>query len=337
MSLRILLLAHDNKIGDSIILTGVLKPILEKFPKVEFDILCGQSNYQIYKYNPNINKIYKSVNRNILSRLFALLFAKFIKYDHVVYFGLDVDKLSFKIITHFVNTKHRILFCNPIKKRSGDIILNGDWSNMHLSQRHQRLIELITKSNTKKYAYDIYLNPTKAYLSKENYKNNKLKITINIFGSNSNNTLTILWVQGFLEKLKPTYPKSIIQFLSPNSHKQQLLEAAFSSKDSNLRIIPYEKELCEALNEIRLSDVVITTDTFASHAASAWNIPVLVLYGMNAIRDKHPIIFGPKSDTHSKLIPNHKNVESIEYDAILNSLEYMLSHPGSKTSKILNS
>ena len=57
MSLRILLLAHDNKIGDSIILTGVLKPILEKFPKLEFDILCGQSNYQIYKYNPNINKI----------------------------------------------------------------------------------------------------------------------------------------------------------------------------------------------------------------------------------------------------------------------------------------
>ena len=62
---------------------------------------------------------------------------------------------------------------------------------------------------------------------------------------------------------------------------------------------------------------------------------MLVLYGMNAIRDKHPIIFGPKSNTYSKLIPDHKNVESIEYRAILDSLKYMLSHPGSKLSKIL--
>jgi ADP-heptose:LPS heptosyltransferase len=337
MSLRILLLAHDNKIGDSIILTGMLKPILDKFPKVKFDILCGQSNYQIYKYNPNINKVYKSINRNIFSRLFAVLSAKFIKYDYAVYFGIDVDKLSFKIITNFINAKHRILFCNPIKKRYGDIILNGDWSNKHLSERHQKLIEFITKSKPKKYAYDIYLNPAKTYLLKENYNKNEIKITINIFGSNSNNTLTIEWVQGFLEKLKLAYPKSVIQFLSPNTHNQNILEAVFNSKNSNLKIIPYEKELCETLNQIRLSDVVITTDTYSSHAASAWNIPVIVLYGINAIRDKHPIIFGPKSNTHSKLIPNHKNVESIEYDAVMDSLEYMLSHPGSKSSKTLNS
>jgi len=335
MSLRILLLAHDNKIGDSIILTGVLKPILAKFPGAEFGILCGQSNHHIYKYNPNIKRIYVSFNRNILSRLFAVLFAKFHKYDYVVYFGLDVDKLSFKIITYFINAKHRILFCNPIKKHHGDIILNGDWSNRHLSERHQTLIEWITKSKRKKYTYNICLNPANAYLPKENYKKNKLKITVNIFGSNSNNTLTTLWVQGFLEKLKVAYPKSTIQLLSPSIHKQHLLEDAFNSQKFNLRIIPYEKELCKTLNQIRLSDVVITTDTYASHAASAWDIPVLVLYGMNAIRDKHPIIFGPKSNTYSKLIPDHKNVESIEYRAILDSLKYMLSHPGSKLSKIL--
>ena len=335
MSLRILLLAHDNKIGDSIILTGVLKPILEKFPGTEFDILCGQSNYQIYKYNPNLKRIYTSFNRSILSRLFAVLFTKHLKYDYVVYFGLDVDKLSFKIITSFINAKHRIIFCNPIKKHDGDIILNGAWSNMHLSERHQKLIEWITKSKVKKYTYNIHLDPAKNYLPKENCKKDNLKITINIFGSNSNNTLTTLWTESLLEKLKLTYPKSTIQLLSPSINKQRLLEAAFNLQKFNLKIIPYDKELCETLNQLRLSDVVITTDTYASHAASAWNIPVLVLYGMNAIRDKHPIIFGPKSDTHSKLIPNHKNVESIELTAILDSLKYMLSHPGSKSSKIL--
>lgn len=335
MSFRILLMAHDNKIGDSIILTGALKPILEKFPKAELNILCGQSNYQIYKYNPNIKRIYKSFNRSLLSRLFALFFAKFIKYDYVVYFGLDVDKTSFRIITFFINAKHRILFSSPTKKRAGDIILNGNWSNKHLSERHQRFIEWITKSKSKKYTYDIYLNPAKAYLAKESCKNNKLKITLNIFGSNSNNTLTTLWTEGLLEKLELAYPESTIQLLSPSIYKQRILESSFNSKKLNLKIIPYKKELCETLNQIRLSDAVITTDTYASHAASAWNIPVLVLYGMNAIRDKHSVIFGPKSNTHSKLIPNHKNVESIQYDVIINALKYMLSHPGSKSSKVL--
>jgi len=155
MSLRILLLAHDNKIGDSIILTGVLKPILAKFPEAEFGILCGQSNHHIYKYNPNIKRIYTSFNRSILSRLFAALFTKHLKYDYVVYFGLDVDKLSFKIITSFINAKHRIIFCNPIRKNDGDIILKGDWSNKHLSERHKKLIEWITKSKVKKYTYNI--------------------------------------------------------------------------------------------------------------------------------------------------------------------------------------
>lgn len=335
MSLRILLLAHDNKIGDSIILTGALKPILEKFPKTELDILCGQSNYHIYKYNPNIKRIYKSFNRSLLSRLFASLFAKFIKYDYVVYFGLDVDKSSFRIITFFINAKNRILFSNPRKKRPGDIILNGNWSNKHLSERHQRFIEWITKSKPRKYTYDIYLNPAKTYLPKEKYKNNKPKITINIFGSNSNNTLTPRWTQGLLKKLELAYPESTIQLLSPSINKQRILESAFNLKKLNLKIIPHKKELCETLNEIRLSDVVITTDTFASHASSAWNIPVLVLYGMNAIRDKHPVIFGPKSNTHSKLIPNHKNVDSIQHDVIINALKYMLSHPGSKSSIVL--
>ncbi len=335
MSLRILLLAHDNKIGDSIILTGVLKPILEKFPEAEFGILCGESNYQIYKYNSNIKRIYKSLNRSLLSRLLASFFTKFSKYDYIVYFGLDVDKSSFRIITFFINAKHRILFSNPKKKRPGDIVLNGNWSNKHLSERHQRFIEWITKSKPKKYNYDIYLNPDITYLPKDNYKNNSLKITINIFGSNSNNTLTTLWAQGLLEKLKLAYPKSEIQLLSPSIDKQEILESAFNSKKIDLKIIPFKKELSETLNQIRLSDVVITTDTYTSHAASTWNIPVLILYGKNAIRDKHPIIFGPKSNTYSKLIPNHRNVESISYDVIINSLKYMLSHPGSKSSKIL--
>jgi ADP-heptose:LPS heptosyltransferase len=335
MSPRILLLAHDNKIGDSIILTGVLKPILEKFPKAELGILCGESNYQIYKYNPNVKKIYKSLNRSILARLFASFFAKFTKYDYLVYFGLDIDKSSFGIITFFINAKKRILFSSPRKKRPEDIILNGDWSNKHLSERHQKFIEWITKTKPKKYFYDIYLNPAKTYLPKEKCKNNNPKITINIFGSNSNNTLSLLWTRGLLEKLKLVYPESTIQLLSPSINKQHILESAFNLKKLNLKIIPYKKELCETLNEIRLSDVVITTDTYASHASSAWNIPVLVLYGMNALRDKHPVIFGPKSDTHSKLIPNHKNVESIRYNVIINALKFMLAHPGSKSSKVL--
>lgn len=335
MSLRILLLAHDNKIGDSIILTGAFKPILEKFPEAELDVLCGQSNYHIYKYHPNIKRIYKSFNRSLLFRLFASFSTKFTKYDYVVYFGLDVDKSSFRIITFFINAKNRILFSSPVKKRPEDIILNGNWSSKHLSERHQRFIEWITKSKPKKYIYDIYLNPAKTYSQKENYKNNKPKITINIFGSNSNNTLSIGWTQGLLKKLKLAYPESTIQILSPSIDQQRILDSAFNLKKFNLKIIPHNKELCETLNEIRLSDVVITTDTFASHASSAWNIPVLVLYGINALNDKHPVIFGPKSNTHSKLIPNHKSVDSIQYDEIINALKYMLSHPGSKSSIVL--
>lgn len=69
---------------------------------------------------------------------------------------------------------------------------------MHLSERHQKLIEWITKSKVKKYTYNIYLIQPKIICQKKITKDN-LKITINIFGSNSNNTLTTLWTEGLLE------------------------------------------------------------------------------------------------------------------------------------------
>ena len=75
-----------------------------------------------------------------------------------------------------------------IKKHHGDIILNGDWSNRHLSERHQKLIEWITKSKRKKYTYNICLNPANAYLPKENYKKNKI----------SGMKCTVLEIEGLL-------------------------------------------------------------------------------------------------------------------------------------------
>jgi len=118
MPLKILLLAHDNKIGDSIILTGLLKSIVKVWPNAEIGILCGNDNLALYKNHPDVKWLHVSHSRSILIRAYTSLMARFKKYDYLVYFGLDVNKSSFKKISSLINPKKRILFASPKVKKS---------------------------------------------------------------------------------------------------------------------------------------------------------------------------------------------------------------------------
>ena len=80
MSPKILLLAHDNKIGDSIILTGLLNPIVKVWPNAEIGILCGGVNLTLYKNHPNVKWLHVSYSRSILIRAYTSLVAGFKKY-----------------------------------------------------------------------------------------------------------------------------------------------------------------------------------------------------------------------------------------------------------------
>ena len=336
MSPKILLLAHDNKIGDSIILTGLLNPIVKVWPNAEIGILCGGVNLTLYKNHPNVKWLHVSASRSILIRAYTSLVAGFKKYDYLVYFGLDVNKSSFKKICSLINAKQRILFANPIIKNTSDIVLEGPWSNCHISTRHFTFLRWIG-SKLKHYHYDIKLNAnTEGIAKNELSKSESTKnIIINGRGSSKDKCLSDEWVSQLIISLRKYYPKHQFLILSTGKKDELSLSDKLSQIDKKLKIIPYKKSIDSNLAVIKHVDAVITTDTYVVHAACAWNIPVLALYSIHAIRDNHHVIFGPQSQRYIQLIPPRKGIETISIRETVNAFKRLMKRKKIQECKYL--
>ena len=325
MPKKILLLAHDNKIGDSIILTGLLNKIVKVWPNAEIGVLSGNVNLALYENHPDVKWLHVSHSRSIFIRAYTSLVARFKKYDYLVYFGLDVNKSSFKKICSIINPKQRILFANPIIKNTSDIVLEGPWSNCHISNRHLTFLRWIG-SKPKYYRYDIRLsaNSKKIAQNELNKSGSSKNIIINSRGSSKDKCLSNEWLIRLIISLRKYYPKHQFLILSTSKKDELSLTDKFSRIDKNLRIIPYRTSIDSNLAVIKNVDAIITTDTYVVHAACAWNIPVLVLYSIHAIRDNHHVIFGPQSERYIQLIPPKKGIEAIGIKETVNSFNRLM-------------
>jgi ADP-heptose:LPS heptosyltransferase len=241
---KILLLAHDNKIGDSIILTGLLNAIVKVWPNAAIGILCGDTNLVLYKNHPNVKWLHVSPSRSILIRAYASLIARFKKYDYLVYFGLDVNKSSFKKISSLINAKQRILFANPIIKNTSDIVLEGPWSNCHISNRHFTFLRWIG-SKIKHYHYDIKLNKNTERIAKNELGKSELSknIIINGRGSSKDKCLSDEWISQLIISLRKYYPKHQFLILSTSKKNELSLSDKYSKIDGNLKIVPYKDSI----------------------------------------------------------------------------------------------
>ena len=333
---KILLLAHDNKIGDSIILTGLLTNIIKVWPKAEIGILCGNVNCVLYKNHPHVKWLHISHSRNILFRAFLSLIARLKYYDYLVYFGLDVNKSSFTKICNLVNAKQRILFASPLKKKASDIVLQGPWSNCHISNRHSTFLRWMG-SKLKNYQYDIRLNLNieKSIRIKFNRKKSIKKIIINGRGSSKDKCLSLEWMSQLIIRLRKYYPKHQFIILSTSKNEEIDLRDKFTQIDKNLKIIPYHKSIDTNLAVIKYVDAVITTDTYMVHAACAWKVPVLALYSINAIRDNHHVIFGPQSQRYAQIIPPKKGIEAIGIKDTIIAFQHLMKNKKTQYCKYL--
>jgi ADP-heptose:LPS heptosyltransferase len=144
---RILILSHDNKIGDAIVATGLFKPLRAHLPDCEIGVLCGGSNAALYRHHPDVKWLHVSNSRNVFARIWASLKARMVGYDMVVHFGLNLSNSSEQIVLRIVNAKQRFLFAkHPVKSLPNDVVMDGELSSFHYSARHLRFLQTINAS-----------------------------------------------------------------------------------------------------------------------------------------------------------------------------------------------
>lgn len=321
MTKRILILSHDNKIGDAIVATGLFKPLRAHWPDCEIGVLCGGSNAALYRHHPDVKWLHVSNSRNVFARMWASFKARLVGYDMVVHFGLNLANPSEQIVLRIVNAKQRFLFAkHPVKPLPNDVVMDGDLSSPHYSARHLRFLQTI-KATPSVYRYDIRLDErSDAPMAKVNGP----MMVINSQSSTANRSLSPEWLKSFVAAVFENEPNTYIQLLSASPTHEVELNAALSGFGERVQVCRYEASVSYSLKVIRSADVVVTPDTYAVHAASAWNIPVVALYLPNG----PTTVWTPLSDTYVQIEAGPgKVVSDISVAEVVMALDRMNASP----------
>lgn len=324
MTQRVLILSHDNKIGDAIVATGLFKPLRELWPDCEIGVLCGPSNAALYRHHPDVKWLHVSASRNVFARMWASLKARFKHYDMVVHFGLDLANPSQQIVLKMVNAKQRFLFAkHPVNPLPNDVVIHGISEDSHYSERHMGFLRALNIAPSK-YQYDIRFAEPESALEIKHAGN---LLVINSQSSTPNRSLSLTWLHDFVASVCKQHPTITIQLLSASpSHEADLINT-MSDMGQQVSVSPFHPSVSHSLKIISTADVVVTPDTYAVHAASAWNIPVVALY-LPAGPTK---VWMPLSDTYVQIeaVPGEM-VSGICVSDVMTTLNEVMTSPHSR-------
>jgi ADP-heptose:LPS heptosyltransferase len=321
MTQRILILSHDNKIGDAIVATGLFAPLRARFPDCEIGVLCGASNAALYRFHPEVKWLHISSSRNVFARMWAALKARLIGYDMVVHFGLNLANGSEQLVLKVVNAKQRYLFAkHPVQPLANDVVIQGILETSHYSERHMRFLQALGIDLTK-YHYDIRFEKPMAEPT-PNQANPLL--VINSQSSTPNRSLALPWLLDFISAVRKHHPAMKLQLLSASPAHEAELIALTGAVGEGVSVAPFHPSVSHTLQIIRTATAVVTPDTYAVHAASAWNIPVVALY----LPSGPTQVWTPLSDTYVQIeAAPGKEVSDISVSQVTDALNALMAAP----------
>jgi ADP-heptose:LPS heptosyltransferase len=338
MTQRILILSHDNKIGDAIVMTGLFKPLRALWPDCEIGVLCGATNAALYQHHPDVKWLHVSSSRNVFARMWASLKARWVGYDLVVHFGLDLANPSVQIVLNMVHAKQRFLFLpHPVKPLPNDVVMAGDWGYspntraQHYSARHLRFLQTLGAAPGA-YAYDIHLGP-EAFSTPTTAPGNGPLMVINSQSSAANKSFSLPWLQAFVNAVYAEHPAMRMQLLSASPALEAAMREMFSAHTDRVSVTPFAPTVTPSLAAIQQADLVVSPDTYAIHAASAWNKPVIALYEPSVLSVDS---WEPLSDTYFQIVaPAGQAVSDIAVSEVMRALSHVLAHPKSRERVLL--
>jgi ADP-heptose:LPS heptosyltransferase len=197
--------------------------------------------------------------------------------------------------------------------------MDGDWHSPHYSARHQRFLETLG-ATSKSYKYDIRLNTETPRITTQLYG---LLMVINSQSSTENRSLSIYWLREFIAMTLKQHESLRIQLLSASAAHETQQRSAFAEFGSRVLVTACHPTVSNSLAVIEAADVLLSPDTYAVHAAGAWNIPVISLYEPSGSTMN---LWAPTSDSYVQICaPAGKAVSDIGTQDVSGALKKLLT------------
>lgn len=276
-----ILVITPNFLGDSILSEIFFKNLKKYYKNSTIDVITKSNIKSIYELFPYIDNVYDSINKGILTN------RNFIKKQHYDTIFLLKRSLSAALMTFKTNASKIIGFdtqfrrpflTNPIKYKKGekqeafaflDLLYN---INIPVSDLNLNLYEdIAAKNQIYKLLNKDETNPKVLIIAKSTREDKEIKVD--------------LWVKiiEYLSRQK-NFSFYFIGLDKEKKYYENIINEA-NKLNSNLRFYNYcgSLNLKQCISLINRMDMAIGIDTGFCHAASAFNIPTLSIYGHTSI------------------------------------------------------
>ena len=303
---KILLLRDDDKIGDMVVSTSVMRELSKQGYTV--DILATPKNVAIVKYNPYVNKILSTDTPDIASQLNAE------KYDLVIDMGDQISPRSLRFLRS-ISAKNVIGFNKESYNIYNKSIQYNDF-NGHITNRYDLLMQVLGLSDySTQYELFYPSELDQAVLTFLKSTGHKKFLLINAFAADNRREMSLKQVEELILSLKNAYSDTGIILLDHlNRIDITLPEGVYTS--------PFNTIL-SAIALISHIDMIVSPDTSIVHIAATYNKPLIALYG-NDLHGKfvNSDVWGPgyANAIQLRTVNKHQAVSSIPVTEIVEAI-----------------
>lgn len=265
---NILILRLDDKIGDMVVTTGTAFKLAEKGYRVS--VLTGPVCGQLLHNCDYFDQIIQYKNRMSLDLLHAQKFDVVIDFDDVQ----DYERLK---LAWLMRRSHHVGFNKNLPGIYNASIRYLD-AEKHITERHKRVLALFDIHETS-FHYKL------GYCAKEQ---NRVKNALNI--TNNDIVVSVNPFSGATDKdFSEEQVISLIYFIHSINPEIKVVVIGQSNKvrsfSAHGALIMSESTINTAVEIVRISDAVVSTDTSIVHIANALNRPLVALYNKRKLKD----------------------------------------------------
>lgn len=264
---RILLLRDDNKIGDMVVSTSLIRELSRAGYII--DVLAGPVNQWIIAHNPHISQIIITPEEVKTNKTIGVQLADN-HYDLIIDMGDQISPGHLRFLQQ-TRVKNVVGF-NKEKYKRYNLSLSYHGYDQHITTRYKLLMQALNLPDFST-DYELYI-PTDVVTGVNHFFNSlagNVKIVINPFTADQRRDLSGHQLNTLISMLKALIPESdIILIGSPDR---------MNSLDIKNATINPLNSLISAAEIIHQADIVISPDTAIVHLAAVWKKPLVSLYG----------------------------------------------------------
>lgn len=265
---KILILRNDNKLGDMIVTSVVIRELKKQLPNAEISVIAGPTSAQLLTHNPYVSHIY--IGENKLWQMFRL--------------GKQLAKENFDLFVDFdrKNSAATLLLLRLLRptfafgfNREGvklyNISVPFDFDAFHVTQWHVKLLNTLGLQLTDTH-YDLPLPEEETRETEQFLSSYKPFIALNVFAASKHRSFS--WEQ--VCAIVHAFPNYKFVLLGKFAQNHALTEGKI--KPTNLLLLPPSFGLYHSLAALKQSMLLITPDTMYVHAAVSFHKPLIALY-----------------------------------------------------------